>query len=90
MLDLGPDASLEVFHFVDERVDGVVCLVKFPALARAHLRLPAYARLGVKPLLGVLVTGIGKDGSFIAMQQTIAFGDVGNMASCAAHCMHQA
>ena len=89
VLDLGPDARLELFDLVDEHIKRIVCLVELLALAQAHGHLPAHAGLGIGPLVGALIAGIGKHNGFLAMQQTIAFGDIGRMAGGAAHGMHQ-
>ena len=89
MLDLGPDTGFELLDFVDECIDGAVCLVQFPAISWAHVRLPAHTRPGVKPPVGSLIPRIGMDNAFPPAQQTIAFGHIAQMAGRAAYRMDQ-
>ena len=87
VLHLCPNTGLELLCLFAQRAPRRV-LVRL-AFARPHRNVPIHV-CHFKPLAGTLVIGIRKNDRFFAMQQTIAFGDIGHTAGCAAYCVHQA
>ena len=80
MLHLGPDAGLEFFQLVTQRVAGFVFVfVQRFALARHHGYLPIHIRvllLDLFALFNAPEARVGKDHFFIAVQQGVRLCDV--------------
>lgn len=69
-----PHTGLELFGFVQQGAQ-LRLFIQCPAFARSHGHMPVHTR-GFRPLRGTLVASIRKHHSFIAVQQSVALGNV--------------
>lgn len=72
VLHFRPDARLDLFHLVYERVDGAVVFVQRSALARAHRDVPRHALFGIRALVHALIARVTKPVFLLSVQQAVA------------------
>jgi len=78
MLDLSPDAGLELFGFLKQLAPGRVPVLATFVRAQ-HRLLPLHAG-SLGPLIGALVARISKHLLLLAMQQAMALRDIADVA----------
>jgi len=92
MLHLRPDAGLEFFQLVTQRVAGFGFVQRF-ALARHHGYLPIHIRvllLDLFALFNAPITRVNKDHFFLTVQQGICLRDVVRVGCCGCDRVHKA
>ena len=71
-------------------MDGIVLIVQLLALAREHRHIPGNTLFGIGAFLTALMARLSKAiDYFLAMQQSVALGDINYVARGAAHGMSQ-
>lgn len=66
VLDLGPDAGLDLLQFIHELID-LAFGIELGALTRAHGDIPAHGLLGIRAFVRALVAGIAPSLGFFAV-----------------------
>lgn len=91
MFDLGADAGLGLFQFLQDGTHGSV-FFQGPALARHHGNVPLHLwvfGLDFIALFNTPVTRVGKDIRFLPVQQRVRLGDVVRVGGSGRHAVHQ-
>lgn len=88
VLNLGPDARLDAFNFVNHDVDGIG-QVQYRPLARAHGHMPFHVASRVRSFMRTLITSVPKDIGFRPMQQRVGFDYVMNVSRSSPDGVHQ-